>query len=81
MAADLFWGDVRCFTKRRHRLGDLAALGMCTGHIDQHPGAPFGRQPGGVHSGGNAQGAASVAEFAAMAISYRPTLAGPNSVL
>ena len=63
MAADLFRGDLLGLTQRGDRLGDLAALGVRAGHVDEHPGAPFGGQPGGVHRGSDPQSPARIAEF------------------
>ena len=63
VAPDLFRRDVLGLAQCRHGFGDLAALGVGAGHVDRHPGAPFGGQPGGIHGGGDSQRTASVAEF------------------
>jgi hypothetical protein len=36
---------------------------VCAGHVDQHPGAALGGQPGCINSLGGLQGSSCVAEF------------------
>ena len=69
------------WTQRGDRLTDLAALSVRAGDVDEHPGLPFGGQPGGVHGGGGAQCPARVAQFDRDGDLVQPTLTGPNSVL
>ena len=63
VAADLFGGYLLGFAQRGDGLGDLAALRVSAGNVDDHPGAPFGGQPAGVHGGGGPQGPARITEF------------------
>jgi len=48
VGADRFRGEPGGLVERGYRVGDLAALGMGGGHVDQHPGAPLRGQAGGV---------------------------------
>ncbi len=63
MRADLLWRYGLGLEQRGHGVIDLAALGMNTGYIDQHPCSPLSRQPGGIHCGGGTQRPACVAEL------------------
>ena len=36
---------------------------VCAGHVDQHPGAALGRQPGCINGLGGLQGSSCVAEL------------------
>ena len=81
MPADLLRGDGLGLEQRGYRLTGLAALGMSAGHVDQHPGPAFGRQPL-VSTAAAARSARPASPSStAIAISYSRTLAGPNSVL
>src|SRR5262249_29270823 len=63
MSPHLLRRDLLSLTQRRDSLTDLAALSLSPSHVDQHPGASLGGQPGGVHTRRSAEGAARGAQF------------------
>src|SRR5262245_22427789 len=62
MAADQFRGDLLGVEQRSDRLTSLPALGVGAGYLDEQPGAPFGGQAAGIHSGSGPQRAARITE-------------------